>query len=104
MSETYLDEFKREMAPAEKIFTQEIKEFAKNYDFLGEMRIIEHPDIDTQDYIHTFKNLNGTNKDVLRKTLKEFYVHMKEFSKENGIYEFSRNAIILLDSDFDEYY
>lgn len=103
MSETCLDEFKREMAPAEKLYTKEIKEFAKNYDFLGEMKIIEQPDIDTQDYIYTFKNLNGTSKEVLRETLKEFYTHMKEFSKENGIYEFSRNAIISFEGDYDEY-
>lgn len=104
MGETYLDEFKREMAPAEKLYAQEIKEFAKNYDFLGEMKIIERPDIDTLDYIYTFENLKGASKEVLRKALKEFYAHMKEFSKENGIYEFSRNAIISFDSNFDECY
>ena len=104
MSRTYLDDFKHEMKPAEKLYTKEIKEFAKNYDFLGEMKLIERPDIDTQDYIYSFKNLNGTSKEVLRETLKEFYDHMREFSKENDIYEFSRNAIISFDGDFDEYY
>lgn len=94
MSETYLDEFKREMEDAKKIYTKEIKNFAKNYDFLGEMEITEEPDIDTQDYIYSFEKLNGTSIDVLDTTLKELYVHMKEFSKAQGIYEYSRHAII----------
>ena len=95
MCETYLDKFKQEMEPAKKIYTKEIKNFAKNYDFLGEMEITEEPDIDTQDYVYVFKNLNGTSEEVLDKTLKEMYIHMKAFSKANGIAEFCRNATIL---------
>ena len=104
MCETYLDKFKQEMEPAKKIYTEEIKKLAENYDFLGEMKIREEPDIDTQDYVYVFKNLNGTSEEVLDKTLKEMYIHMKAFSKANGINEFCRNAIISLDGDFDEYY
>lgn len=32
-----LDEFKKEMEPAKEIYTKEIKDFAKNYDFLGRL-------------------------------------------------------------------
>ena len=94
MCETFLDEFKREMAPAEKLYTAEIRKFAEGYDFLGDLTILEEPDIDTQDYIYSFQKLNGTSEDVLNKALGEFYEHMRAFSIENGIYEFSRNAII----------
>ena len=104
MCETYLDKFKQEMEPAKKIYTEEIKKLAENYDFLGEMRILEEPDIDTQDYVYVFKNLNGTSEEVLDKTLKEMYVHMKAFSKANQICEFYINATISLDEDFDEYH
>lgn len=104
MEETNLDEFKREMEPAKKIYTKEIKKFAKNYDFLGKMTIHEEPDIDTQEYVYSFEKLNGTKESILDKTLKELYSHMKEFSKTNGIYEFSRNTIISFDGDFDEYH
>ena len=93
---TRLERFKREMEPAKEIYSQEIKDFAKNYDFLGEMTLREEPDIDTQDYIFCFENLNGTSEDVLDKTLTELYDHMDEFSKENGIEKFSRNASIWL--------
>ena len=77
MCETYLDKFKQEMEPAKKIYTEEIKKLAENYDFLGEMKIREEPDIDTQDYVYVFKNLNGTSEEVLDKTLNEMYLHMK---------------------------
>lgn len=91
---TVLDEFKREMAPAKKLYTKEIRNFAKKYEFLGEMSIREEPDIETLDYIFTFEKLNGTSEDVLEKTLTELYNHMDKFSKENGIYEFCINATI----------
>ena len=90
----FLDEFKREMAPAEKLYTAEIRKFAEGYDFLGDSTILEEPDIDTQEYIYSFQKSNGTSEDVLNKALGEFYEHMRAFSIENGIYEFSRNAII----------
>ena len=48
------------MEPAKKIYTKEIKKFAENYDFLGEMVLREEPDIDTQDYIFIFEKLNGS--------------------------------------------
>lgn len=32
---TRLEMFKKEMEPAKEIYTKEIKDFAKNYDFLG---------------------------------------------------------------------
>lgn len=55
---TRLDKFKEEMLPAKELYTAEIKDFAKNYDFLGEMILEEMPDIDTQDYIICFEKLN----------------------------------------------
>ena len=91
---TRLEKFKQEMAPAKEIYTKEITDFAKNYDFLGKMTMDELPDIDTQDYIFRFEKLNGTSEDVLDKTLKELYDHMDDFSKEKDIDEFSRNVVI----------
>lgn len=93
---TKLEKFKKEMEPAKKIYTNEIKKFAENYDFLGEMVLREEPDIDTQDYIFIFEKLNGTSEDVLDKTLTEIYDHMAQFSKENGIDTFCRNASVWL--------
>ena len=66
----------------------------KNFYTLDKLTILEEPDIDTQEYIYSFQKLNGTSEDVLDKALGEFYDHMRAFSIENGIYEFSRNAII----------
>ena len=91
---TKLEQFKEEMEPAKELYMNEIKEFAKNYEFLGEMTLEEDPDIDTQEYIFRFEKLNGTSEDVLDATLKELYLHMREFSKENHIDKFARNAII----------
>lgn len=100
---TRLDKFKREMEPAKELYTKEIEDFAKNYDFLGKMRLEEMPDIDTQDYIFCFEKLNGTSEDVLDKTLTELYDHMDEFSKANGINRFSRNVVISYEWWFDGY-
>lgn len=89
-----LEKFKKDMKPAKEIYTKEIKNFAKNYDFLGKMTLEEMPDIDTQDYVFCFEKFNGTSEDVLDKTLTELYNHMDEFSKANGIENFSRNTTI----------
>ena len=91
---TQLDKFKEKMKPAKEIYTKEIKNFAKNYDFLGKMTLEEIPDIDTQDYIFCFEKFNSTSEDVLDKTLTELYNHMDEFSKANGIENFSGNTTI----------
>lgn len=104
MEETYLDEFKREMAPAEKLYTKEVKRFAKKFPFLGEMKLLEEPDIDKQDYVYCFESLNGTSEEVLDKTLTELYSHMRKFSKANGICEFYKNATISVYGDYEEYY
>ena len=93
---TKLDKFKKEMEYPKKIYTNELIDFAKNYNFLGEMTLIEEPDIDTLDYIYSFEKLNGTSEEVLDKTLTELYDHMAEFSKENGIDKYCRNACIWL--------
>ena len=92
---TRLDTFKREMEPAKEIYTQELKEFSKKYDYLGDITLTEMPDIDTLDYLFSFENLNGTGEDILDQTLNELHTHMEEFSKANGITEFCRNATIL---------
>lgn len=93
---TRLDMFKKEMEPAKELYTKEIIDYAKNYDFLGKMTLREEPDIDTQDYIFSFEKLNGTSEEILDKTLAELYDHMDEFSKSKGITKFSRNASIWL--------
>lgn len=93
---TRLEKFRQEMEPAKEIYSKEIADFAKNYDFLGKMTLREEPDIDTLDYIFCFEKLNGTSEDVLDKTLTELYDHMDEFSKAKGIDKFSKNASIWL--------
>lgn len=100
MCETYLDQFKREMAPAKEIYTKEIRNFSRKFDFLGELTIIEEPDIDTQDYIYSFENLNGTSSDVLRSARKEINEHMRKFSKEKGIFDFYINTSTTFDRWF----
>ena len=45
-----IDEFRMEMEESKKIYSEELKRFAKRYDFLSEFTIIEEPDIDTLDY------------------------------------------------------
>lgn len=92
---TRLDLFKDRMEPAKEIYSKELKEFSKNYDFLGNITLTEKPDIDTLDYIFSFENLNGTSEDILDEALCELCKHMDDFSKANGIDEFSRNATIL---------
>ena len=89
-----LKQFKNEMAPAKEIYKNELMDFAKKYDFLGEMSLREEPDLDTQDYIFTFEKLNGTSEKLLDSTLNELYTHMEEFSKSKGIDKFCRNATI----------
>ena len=91
------------MAPSEKIFRKELQKYAKNYDFLGEMTLTEDPDIDTQDYIYTFKKQKGTSREVLDKTFSEFSTHMREFSQKNGINDFCRKTIILFEDEFNRY-
>lgn len=91
-----IDEFRMEMEKPKEIYTEELKKFTEKYDFLGEMTLTEEPDIDTLDYIYSFNNLNGTSKEDLDIALSEIYDHMKEFSKSKGIYEYCRNAVILL--------
>ena len=63
-----IDEFRMEMEESKKIYSEELKRFAKR--------------------------LNGTSKDIIKSTRKEIYNHMVNFSKANGIDEFSSNAYI----------
>lgn len=89
-----IDEFRMEMEESKKIYTEELKKFSKKYDFLGEMTLVESPDIDTIDYIYYFNKLNGTSGEVLDSTLREIYDHMDDFSKSKGIDEYCENVII----------
>ena len=91
---TRLDKFKKEMEPSKELYTREITDFAKRYDVLGKMTLIEEPDIDTQEYIYSFEKVNGTPQDELDKILLEIYDHMEDFSKRNGIERFYRSARI----------
>ena len=91
---TNLDKFKKRMGPAKELYTREIVDFASKIDALGEMTLIEDPDIDTQHYIYSFENLNGTSEKELDEILLEIYAHMKEFASENGIEEFYQFARI----------
>lgn len=91
-----IDEFRMEMEESKRIYTEELRKFAKKYDFLGDFTIVEEPDIDTLDYIYYFNSLNGTEKEILNSTRDEIYKHMVRFSKSNGIDDFSKNAHIVI--------
>lgn len=84
------------MEPSKELYTQEIKDFSKKYDVLGEMTISEFPDIDTQEYLFSFEKLNGTTKAELDEIFLEMSNHMEEFSKSHGIEKFCRCAVICL--------
>ena len=91
---TRLDLFKKRMEPAEKLYTSEISNFTKKYDELGEMVLVEEPDIDTQDYIYRFEKANGTPQEVLDNIVLEISNHMDEFSKDKGIEKFCQHVVI----------
>lgn len=93
---TNLERFKKEMEPARKLYTREIRDFTKKYDVLGEMTTKEFPDIDTQEYIFAFEKVNGTSQKVLDKILLEISDHMEEFSKIHGIEKFDQFSCIWL--------
>lgn len=93
---TRLDKFKKEMEVPKEVYAREISDFTKKYDVLGEMNLIEEPDIDTQEYIFAFEKLNGTPQKELDTILLEIYDHMEDFSKENGIEKFYQYARIRL--------
>lgn len=93
---TALDRFRKEMQPAERLFSREIVDFAKRYDALGEMSMSEFPDIDTQEYIYSFECLNGTSQKELDEIFLEISDHMEEFSRTHGIEKFCKCAVICL--------
>ena len=94
MGKSIIMQHKEEMEPAKKIYTKELKDFAKRFEDLGEMTLKEQPDIDTMDYIYSFEKLNGASEEDLEAIHNELYDHMEKFSKENGIYEFFMNSVI----------
>ena len=91
---TNLERFKKEMEPARQLYAREIRDFAKNFDALGEMTMDEFPDIDTQDYIFSCEKVNETSEEELDKIHDEISHHMKEFSKVHGIEKFCLYARI----------
>lgn len=88
--------FQRQMESAKEIYTQELKDFAKKYDSIGNMTLTEEPDIDTMDYIYSFEKRNGATSEELNQIQMELYSHMEKFSKEKGINKFYQNARIWL--------
>lgn len=93
---TKLDKFKEEIKPAKKIYTAELENFAKKFDAIGEMTLKEQPDIDTMDFLYSFKQLNGASEEELDKIQCELYNHMNSFAKEKGISEFCMHSVISL--------
>ena len=93
---TNLEKFKREMEPARKLYTREIRDFAEQFDALGELTVDEFPDIDVQEYIFEFEKVNGTSEDELDRICLEIYDHMEEFSKKNGIERFCQFSRIFI--------
>ena len=72
----------------QEIFMNELKDFTQKYDFLGEITLKVEPDIDTLDFIYSFENLNGKRMDELSPVVVEISRHMREFSKQNNIYDY----------------
>lgn len=91
---TRLELFRKRMEPSEKLYTSEILDFTEKFDELGEMTLIEDPDIDTQEYIYQFEKLNGTTEEALDKILIEICNHMGKFTKNNGIEQFDQYVCI----------
>ena len=67
-------------------FMNELKDFTRKYDFLGEITLKVEPDIDTLDFIYSFEILNGKRMDELDDVVVEISRHMREFSKQNNMY------------------
>ena len=84
------------MESAKNLYARELKDFTKKYDVLGNMTLIEQPDIDTQEYIFSFENLNGTSQKELDEIFLEISSHMRNFSKANDIEGFSQTVRIWL--------
>lgn len=80
----------------QELFLSELEDFTRKYDFLGEITLTEDPDIDTIDYIYSIENLNGKTMDELDPILDEICVHMRDFSKENNIFNYYVNACFSL--------
>ena len=91
---TRLELFKKRMENAEKLYTREISNFAEKFDALGEMVLMEEPDIDTQDYIYRFEKANGTPQEELDEIILEISDHMDKFSKDKGIKNFTQHVVI----------
>ena len=91
---TRLELFRKRMEPSEKLYTSEILDFTEKFDELGEMTLIEDPDIDTQEYIYQFEKLNGTTEESLDKILIEICNHMDKFTKNNSIEQFDQYVCI----------
>lgn len=91
---TRLELFRKRMEPSEKLYTSEILDFTEKFDELGEMTLIEDPDIDTQEYIYQFEKLNGTTEEALDKILIEICNHRDKFTKNNGIEQFDQYVCI----------
>ena len=91
---TRLELFRKRMEPSEKLYTSEILDFTEKFDELGEMTLIEDPDIDTQEYIYQFEKLNGTTEESLDKILIEICNHMDKFTKNNRIEQFDQYVCI----------
>ena len=72
----------------QEIFMNELKDFTQKYDFLGEITLKVEPDIVTLDFIYSFENLNGKRMDELSPVVVEISRHMREFSKQNNIYDY----------------
>lgn len=91
-----LEKFKSEMEGAKEIYTNELESFAKKFDAISEMTMKEQPDIDTMDFIYSFKKMNGASQEELDAIHLELYDHMDAFAKTNGIHYFCMHSVISL--------
>ncbi len=93
---TRLEKFKSEMEGAKEIYTKELESYAKKFDAIGEMTMREQPDIDTMDFLYSFKRRNSASQEELDAIHRDLYEHMDNFAKANGIHDFCMHSVISL--------
>lgn len=93
---TRVELFRKRMEQTEKIYSRELRDYAMKFPVLGEMSLRERPDIDTLDYIYSFKKTTEASQEDLDLIHSEIYDHMEKFSKEKGIHEFYMNTVIYI--------
>jgi hypothetical protein len=89
-----IDKFQESMKASKELYTKELERYARQYSALSERTLKERPDIDTMDYLYSFKRTDGICDEELDMILGDLYNHMNEFARANGISEFYMHSVI----------